>query len=220
MDGTVNTFAELDSLAVVAATAVTTAGESPYRLNTDLAAQVVDTETGSPPSRLRLDEASHAFFVEMGRMAAACGFTPGEDIVDLTGQAPGLVFALGGLSPGSAWYAGGSPGSDEAAEHNLSLVPDERRRRAWLLASSPGSRFAIEPAPVLRTFGIAFPEDFERCGAGVWPLIPLEIQLWRPGRSAPPADVRLASPSRRVQENPDADRPRCASAKFGLDVAC
>lgn len=177
-------------LAVIAAITVTTAGAKPYRLNGSLSAQVVDTDIGVPPTRLRLDSESHGFFVDMNRLATDCGFSPGDEIIDLSGRSPGVVFALGGRSPGTAWYAGGYPGSAEATSFWLSLVSQERRTRAWLLAA-PGSTGGLEPAATLQPFGITFPGDFEHCGTVTWPLLKKDIQLWRPatrGQASNPSD--------------------------------
>ena len=196
----------LAGLSVVGASVVATAGNAPYRLNSDLGGQVIDTEIGSPPTRLRLDAASNGFFVEMSRIAAVCEFTPGEEVIDLTGRSPGIVFALGGLSPGAAWYPGGRPGSHDAATYFLSFVPDERKRQAWLLVS-PGFRLVIEPESVLQQFGVAFPEDFELCGSASWPLLRNQIQLWRPVRPGrlPVADAKIAAALQRAEENGNAD---------------
>lgn len=166
-------------LAVTAAISVTTAGVKPYRLNGSLSAQVVDTDIGVPPTRLRLDEESHQFFVDMKRLAMDCGFSPGDEIIDLSQRSPGIVFALGGRSPGTAWYAGGYPGSAQATAFWLSLVSQQRRARAWLL-TAPESKHGLAPAPTLQPFGITFPDDFVYCGTVTWPLLRKDLQLWRP----------------------------------------
>jgi hypothetical protein len=166
-------------LAIIATLTVATAGVSPYRLHGSLGTQVVDTDVGTPPTRLRLDEPTHRFFVEMSRLASECGFSPGDEIIDLTGRSPGIVFALGGRSPGTAWYAGGYPGSARAIGYWLSLASRESRRGAWLL-TAPGSKDGFAPAPVLEPFGITFPDDFEHCGTATWPQVRKAIQLWRP----------------------------------------
>jgi hypothetical protein len=69
---------------------------------------------------------------------------------------PGLVFALGGRSPGVTWYVTGYPGSREVLERALSLVPPERLRRAYLLQTTASTEWLTS----LDRFGINFPDDY------------------------------------------------------------
>ena len=115
----------------------------------------------------------------MARIAAECGFVPGTELIDLTGSSPGVVFALGGRSPGSAWYPGGHPGSEDVAIYYLSLVPEEQLRRTWLLVAED-SPTAIDPDRVLQPYGRPFPRTYELCGYRSWPLLGIHIQLWKP----------------------------------------
>ena len=82
----------------------------PYGLNASLLRQTVATEIGSPSSRVSVDPDMHALVVDLRRLANECGFRDDDDLLALYNM-PGIVYALGGRSPGIPWYTSGLPGS-------------------------------------------------------------------------------------------------------------
>lgn len=100
---------------------------------------------------------------------------------------PGLVFLVGGISPGSSWYF--TPNNYEHAtgqvqvqafnEQRLRDVPDEMLRRAFILQTDGETSFV----EILARRGVRFPDDYERCStlkipAGVNSKRTLDI--WKP----------------------------------------
>jgi hypothetical protein len=129
----------------------------------------VATEVGVPPTVLKLDPERSQLIEGLGELARENGFQPGGDILAFY-AIPGLVFALGGRSPGVPWFAGDSPLRRPAAEFVLASIPQERLRKAFVLQNTPftGS------VPDLGKFGMRFPDDYVLCGKVESTL------LWKP----------------------------------------
>ncbi len=78
-------------------------------------------------------------------LGSDAGLTPGTSVIDLTGQAPGLVFALDGRSINSPWVPGGYPGSGELLVATVDRLPCHEVTSAWLLDQPDGPRSLAEP---------------------------------------------------------------------------
>ncbi len=151
---------------------------APYRLNTGLLDQTQATEIGYPPTILKLDPETSKFFNRLRQMAQENGFKPGDDVLGFF-DLPGVVFALGGRSPGNPWYFGcGYKGSRAFAEKALSLVPPERLKRAFILETSDSAGCM----PDLEKFGINFPADYILCGELMipYPWTKETVRFWKP----------------------------------------
>jgi hypothetical protein len=149
----------------------------PYRLNTDLWGQTQATEIGYPPTILKLDPKTSEFFNRIRLMAQEHGFKPGNDVLGFLDLA-GVVFALGGRSPGFPLYTGGYKGSRAFDEKALSLVPPERLKRAFILETSGSAEWM----PDLAKFGINFPGDYILCGELTipYPWTKETVRFWKP----------------------------------------
>lgn len=146
----------------------------PYRLVKPLAAQLVPTPMGDPPTILRLDTASSAFFVALNRTSEACGIRSKSHILGFY-DVPGIVFALGAESAGAPWYNGGYPGSLNAADRILSWVPRKDLQGAFVIITG------TDAIPDLHAYGMDFPEGYRLCSELQTPYNtknPLEI--WKP----------------------------------------
>jgi hypothetical protein len=151
---------------------------APYRLNTGILEQKVETEIGSPSTRVKLDPITGEFFVKMQSLASNNGFRPGDDVLAFF-DLPGVVFALGGRSPGNPWFLGcGYKGARAFAEKALSLVPPERLKKAFILETSDSA----ECIPDLAKFGINFPGDYILCGELTipYPWTKETVRFWKP----------------------------------------
>ena len=137
----------------------------PYRLNKGLSGQTQATEIGYPTTILKLDPATSEFFYKIRQLASKNGFKPGDDVLGFS-NLPGVVFA-GGRSPGIPWYNCGYEGSRAFAEKALSLVPQERLKRAIILQTSGSAKCM----PDLAKFGINFPGDYILCGQLIIPFL-------------------------------------------------
>lgn len=149
---------------------------SPYRVPGGRLAQIVPTEIGYPTTTLRLDPASHDF-VEAARVQLERhGFKPGDDIFAFF-NLPGLVFALGGVSPGYPWYFAGGAYSFVVDYGHLRAVAPERLSHAFILQNGDLQGFDYD----LRRAGLAFPEAYERCGPALRnPLTGEMVAVWKP----------------------------------------
>lgn len=132
----------------------------PYRLNSGVFDQVMKTSIGNPTSVLKLDEQSNHFVKELRKISENSGFKAGDDMLVFY-DLPGVVYCLGGRSPGVPWYFGSYlKGFRHFAEKALADVPIDRIRNAFLLQTS----YDISQLPDLKFFGINFPEDYDLCG--------------------------------------------------------
>lgn len=165
-----------------------------YRQQAALASQSRSIEFGAAGSRLFVDEVTAQTVVKVRAMAAGVGWKPGDRVLDLTGDGPGLVYVLGGRPTTMAWILGGYPGSNVAADRLLSLSDPRILRDAWILSSSSNPR-RIEgwEALVAKRLG---PHSHELAGEVViqspyrWGTTSpgqVNVQLWRPRRGEPAA---------------------------------
>lgn len=154
----------------------------PYRLATGRQEQTVATRIGHPFSTLKLDPSSHAFVDTAREQLTSAGFQPGDDIFAFF-NLPGLVFAMGGVSPGYPWYFAGDRDSLVMGGVRVRLVPPVRRARAFIITNGNIREFLTE----LKNSGIDFPAAYLRCGEPLKnPLTGEVVEIWCPkARVAP-----------------------------------
>jgi hypothetical protein len=164
-----------------------TRADSAYRQFAALGAQQVPVRIGPAGAALRVDEATAETLDRVTSMARDAGFVPGQPVLDLTGDGPGLVYAVGGRPLGVAWLPGGYPGSDRAAVRLLGSLPEARLRASWLLTSDTNPR-AI-PRWQAALAGRLGASSHEQAGSVRvrWPYRwsadapgTLDVQLWKP----------------------------------------
>ncbi len=125
-----------------------------------------------------VDSALADYLHKLQTTAYAQGFVNNQTpLIDLTGEAPGAVYALGGRAYGFAWLSGGYVGSDDAATFLLGLWPEAELRRAWVLQAVNGER-SLSPS-VLTAHGLPFPEGYGRVGSFKLPNGVVHV-LYRP----------------------------------------
>jgi hypothetical protein len=165
-----------------------------YRLRTALIHQTVPTRVGLAKTQLLLDTTTRNVLVAINSAGGAAGFTPQQQVLDLTGDGPGLIYALGGRPLGVAWLSGGYSGSEITANHLIARLPLGALQHAWLLTSSTNPRRIIGWQRMLD----------ERLGAGAHEWVttvrmrspygwrgnapePADVDIWRPRAAAGPA---------------------------------
>jgi len=111
-----------------------------YRLRTALIDQTVPTPVGLANTQLLLDRTTRDVLIAINTAARDAGFTPHQRVLDLTGDGPGLIYALGGRPLGVAWLLGGYSGSEIAAARLIARLPLHALQRAWLLTSNTNPR--------------------------------------------------------------------------------
>lgn len=113
---------------------------SPYRQPQSIRLNAHPVELGRNNSRLLLSEGYAVYLTDAITAARQAGFQPGTSVIDLSGQSPGMLYALGATSIGQAWIIGGYPGSFKVATEVLKAVPCEQLASAWLLTEPEGPR--------------------------------------------------------------------------------
>ncbi len=132
-----------------------------------LAKQQVALPAGTPLADLRVS-ADMARYIGWARDAAAsAGLTAGTPVLDLTGESPGLLYALGADPVADPWVVGGYVGSEARLHTELRWVNCSQLSRAWLLTSDDGPR-RIDPT-VLEQSGLDAALDWTPVATGVAP---------------------------------------------------
>ena len=122
--------------------------------------QTVPVAVGVPETILNLDTASAECIEKTKAALADAGFKPSNDILALYGL-PGLVYAVGGVSPERPWFFD-SEGSSEDANNLRALkrIPKKRISKAYILLKDNDSRAFNQ----LLESGIAFPRLYKQIG--------------------------------------------------------
>lgn len=82
------------------------------------------------------DSLTHKSLNDISVMAKQAGFEPGKDILDLTGDGPGFIYAVGANPLATPWMLGGYSGSDAAAAHTIDTLSPPTLQGTWLLTST------------------------------------------------------------------------------------
>lgn len=117
----------------------------PLRENTDAIA------FGKPNAVIHLSPSYAQYIRDIHASAKQAGLQKGDAIIDLTGQSPGVLYALQTISLGQAWIIGGYPGSLTMAAKALEREPCKALARAWILDEPEGPRKI--PSELLSSFG-------------------------------------------------------------------
>ena len=136
--------------------------------------QTVPVEVGVPATILNLDFASAECIEKTKATLASAGFKPSDDILALYGL-PGLVYAVGGVSPQRPWFFDnyGDIGHEENLRA-LKRISLERISKSFIIRTKSNS-IAIEQ---LKSCGIAFPQSFQQIGEISIPLKNISAEIW------------------------------------------
>lgn len=138
--------------------------EQPYRQPQSIKLNSTSLEFGAKKKSLILSN-GYAEYISNAVLAAhRNGFEVGTPIIDLSGQSPGLLYALGAESIGQAWNVGGYPGSLNLAKVALSRANCEKISASWVLLEPGGPRSISNE--LMLSVGSAFPDGYAR--AAVW----------------------------------------------------
>lgn len=111
-----------------------------YRQAAPLALQNTSVVLDTGESAVRVDRNIAGSLLRMQEMVRQAGMLAGQDMIDLTGDGPGVIYAIGARPLGSPWMLGGYPGSAAAVERVIQKVDTERVRAAWLITSTDNPR--------------------------------------------------------------------------------
>lgn len=133
--------------------------EQPYRQPQPLRLNNTVVKLGPSASPLVLS-AEFAHYIEDAVHATQnAGFQPNTPVIDLTGQSPGILYAIKAENTAQAWIIGGYPGSQKLAEATLNRVSCKQLAQAWVLVEPEGPRSLT--TDTLNTYGADLLRDFE-----------------------------------------------------------
>ena len=167
--------------------------EHPYRQPGPLWLNSHPVQIGGDNSSLILSDGFATYINEARAKAASAGFSKGTPVVDLTGQSPGLLYALRARNAGFPWLAGGYTGSEDVAYASLRQMPCSAAATAWILIEPAGPRKISDT--VLQGIGANLQSDYDL--AATWPTASgaggfAEIRLqefWKPVRTVQLAEL-------------------------------
>jgi hypothetical protein len=133
--------------------------EGPERQPHTLRKNDYPMEIGRPGSTLILSSDHGRYIAESVATARRAEFKAGTPVIDLSGDSPGILYALGATNIGEAWMIGGYPGSNRLAIEALRKIPCEQLAEAWLLAEPDGPQSISNE--VVTSFGADPAKDYE-----------------------------------------------------------
>lgn len=136
--------------------------------------QKIPVEVGVPSTILHLDAASAECIEKTKTALADAGFKPGDDILALYGL-PGLVYAVGGVSPERPWFFDNY--AEIGHEENLRAlkrIPLERLSKSFIIRTK-SNLIIVEH---LKSCGILFPESFQQIGELAVPPKNISAEIW------------------------------------------
>lgn len=147
----------------VTATLLQSGLEHPYRQTQPLRLNSSNLEIGPQKSKLNLSESYSTYFVSAISTAKKVGFEPNTPLIDLSGQSPGILFAINAKNIGQPWTLGGYPGSLAFVKAGLSRFSCEDISHAWVLFEPDGPR-KIAPELMVE-IGANFPSNYDQVGS-------------------------------------------------------
>lgn len=126
--------------------------ERPYRQPEPLRSFEAVALVGPLEARVNMTEPFAAYIAALRDITERQGFQHGTPLIDLSGQSPGALFAIGASNLGQAWMIGGYRGSAATAEVVLRRQSCLDLSRAWILTEPNGPRSI--PDAVLTSAGV------------------------------------------------------------------
>jgi len=153
-------------LGIIQAARAATSTLNTYRVGSVWNNKMIDVSAGPEQGRLKLFPSSVESLKEIYAEMIRSGYREGDPIIGIT-DCPGLVYLLGGVSPGACWYISYYLPENPGVKMNLQNIPDQDLARAWvLLRESARANERIEQAwPAGR--GIPQPRQIQ--GQFFWP---------------------------------------------------
>jgi hypothetical protein len=138
--------------------------------------QTVPVKVGVPSTILKLDPASAECIEKTKAALATAGFKPGDDVLALYGL-PGLVYAVGGVSPKKPWFFDdhGQTGDKENLRA-LKKIPIERVNASFIFRSNRDSRVAHQ----LDLCGVSFENRFQVVEQIKVPFKNRSVEIFKP----------------------------------------
>lgn len=147
---------------------------APYRTDPKWT-QTVPVEIGVPATVLKLDPATAECIEKTKSALSKAGFQPGDDILALYGL-PGLVYAVGGVSPQRPWFFNDhGPIGDEENIRGLQAIPKDRIAKSIVFLTEGDARAGLQ----LHLCGVSFPVNYEQTGVAIMPFKNRRVEIWK-----------------------------------------
>lgn len=141
---------------------INTGIEMPYRQPHSLRENNYKIEINKSGSFLIFSQDFGQYFADAINLANHAQFEKGTPMIDLSGQSPTLLYAIGASNLGQAWIIGGYTGSNIVAAESLKNTSCEVISRAWLLMEPEGPlKLSTE---ILSAYGAEFERDYQVVG--------------------------------------------------------
>jgi len=137
---------------------------NPYRQPAIFSNQSILSDVPSLSS-LILAEDTAIYIEDALAVAQNAGFKPNTPVIDLSGQSPGLIYALDAENTGYVWIFGGYPGSQNFAREVLNRTSCEKISTSWLLLEPNGPRSIPDIQSLLADFGLNIAEHYRAAGS-------------------------------------------------------
>lgn len=138
--------------------------EQPYRQTQPLRLNNTLIEIGATGSNLVLSTGYAKYLEDAKKAAQNANFNSDTPVIDLTGQSPGILYALKAENIGQAWTVGGYPGSLKVATIALNRTSCKKIAAAWVLFEPDGPRNIS--TEIMLSQGADFPKNYRRMG--IW----------------------------------------------------
>lgn len=112
----------------------------PYRQPQNLLIEKYSGNYGELGNTLMLSKEFGKYIKDACNLSQENGFNKDTPIIDLSGQSPGLVYAIGAKSIGNGWLIGGLAQSENISYERLKVVDSILLKEAWLITEPDGPR--------------------------------------------------------------------------------
>ena len=143
---------------------IQTGMNTPYRQPLPLYENKSIAEIGNSGSTLMIDKTYSQYISEVKSKLTQAGFKKGMPMIDLTGQSPGLLYAVGATNISQPWMIGGYKGSEALAIEMLDNVSCKDLAAVWLLQELGESPARKLSANILLSFGASLEKDYKTIG--------------------------------------------------------
>lgn len=136
--------------------------DKPYRQSQALSLNTTQIKIGASQTPLILDQGFAQYITNAKKTALNAGFVANTPVLDLTGQSPGILYAIEAELVSQAWIIGGTKGSLNLAIEALKEVSCEKIAQSWILYEENGP--LTIPVDLLYSAGLNFPDSFKKMG--------------------------------------------------------
>jgi hypothetical protein len=133
---------------------------TPYRQPPDLWSYSSQASIRKVGASLNFHPVIAGFLSDIHSQASNAGLQHGTPMIDLTGRAPGIIYALGGYTPGAFWLNSSNLNAKNYALHMIGKISCANMARSWIVWEKRPPYSGLDPE-ILKPSGISFPSDFQ-----------------------------------------------------------